>query len=450
MVIARLRPLSLAFAACAMSLAPHLVLAQDTIAATRWIHAGAVLDRPGKPARGESWIGLSGDKIVALSATRPVNVVDSAILDWSDKYVLPGLIDCHVHLVSDKAGVEGQLEEVTQTLPAAAYQAMINGHKTLAAGFTTVRNLGDGGGVTLALRDAINAGTVIGPRILDAGTSISVTSGHMDPRLGFAPHLQAAVFNGNNLCDGAAECRRAVRVQIGRGVDVIKIATTGGVNSRVGAGLGQQMFEDEAMAIVQTAHLAGKKVAVHAHGADGIALALKVGADSIEHGTMLDAQGITQMKKSGAFLVATLTTVNGYTARLAANPNAYDAVVKPKILWRIEITGKSFRKAVEAGVNIAFGTDAGVSMHGQNADEFELMVKHGMSPSQAIAAATINAAQLLGMADRLGSIEAGKQADLIAVSGDPTQDVQRLKSVQAVIKSGELVHSLAAPLLQTP
>lgn len=416
--------------------------------ANRWIHAGALLDQPGKAARGESWIGLAGDKIVAIRASRPDGVKDVDVVDWSDKFVLPGLIDCHVHLVSDKAGVEGQLEEVTQTLPAAAYQAMLNGHKTLAAGFTTVRNLGDGGGVTLALRDAINSGALVGPRILDAGSSISVTSGHMDPRLGFAPHLQQAVFTGENLCDGPAECRRAVRTQIGRGVDVIKIATTGGVNSRVGAGLGQQMFEDEALAIVQTAHLAGKKVAVHAHGADGVALALKVGADSIEHGTLLDAQGIEMMKKSGAYLVATLSTVNGYTARLAANPNAYDAVVKPKILWRIEITGKSFRKAVEAGVNVAFGTDAGVSMHGRNADEFELMVKHGMTPSQAIAAATINAAKLLGLADQVGSIEAGKQADLIAVSGDPTQDVQRLKSVQAVIKSGLLVHSAAAPLLR--
>lgn len=444
---ARMSVLTLAFAAALMTTTPRS-FAQDQQAPARWIHAGAVLDRPGRAARGESWIALAGEKIVAIQSTRPENVADRDIVDWSNYYVLPGLIDCHVHLDSDKAGVEGQLEQVTQSLPAAAYQAMINGHKTLAAGFTTVRNLGDGGGVTLALRDAINSGAIVGPRIIDAGNAISVTSGHMDPRLGFAPHLQAAVFGGNNLCDGADECRRAVRTQIGRGVDVIKIATTGGVNSRIGAGLGQQMFEDEAIAIVQTAHLAGKKVAVHAHGADGIALALKVGADSIEHGTLLDADGIALMKKSGAYLVATLSTVNGYTARLAANPNAYDAVVKPKILWRIEVTGKSFRKAVDAGVNIAFGTDAGVSMHGQNADEFELMVKHGMTPAQAIAAATTNAAALLGMADRLGSIEPGKQADLVAVSGDPTQDVQKLKAVQAVIKSGVLVHSPIQPLIR--
>jgi imidazolonepropionase-like amidohydrolase len=413
-----------------------------------WVHAGQLLETPLKKPRGESWIGIQAGKIIAIQSNKPADISTAQIVDLSDQFVLPGLIDCHVHLASDKAGIEGQLEQVTQSTPAAAYQALRNAHKTLAAGFTTVRNLGDGDGVTLALRDAINAGELIGPRIVDAGTSISVSAGHMDPRLGFAPHLQAAMNQAGNLCDGADDCRRAVRTQIARGVDVIKIATTGGVNSRIGAGLGQQMFEDEARAIVNTAHMAGKKVAVHAHGSDGVALALKVGADSIEHGTLLDAAGMRLMKSNGAFLVATMSTINGYKARLAANPDAYDAVVKPKILWRLSVTGKSFKQAHQAGVKIAYGTDAGVSMHGRNADEFALMLEHGMTPAQALAAATQNAAELLGLDKEIGSIAVGKQADMIAVASSPLTDMKVLTQVQHVIKGGRLVHSPDRPLIQ--
>ncbi len=414
------------------------------------VHAGKLLDRPGQAVRGESTLLITEGKIVEvragfLAATAFGQAADSKVIDLRRYFVLPGLIDAHVHLTSDKAGVAGQLAQVTDSVPSAAYEAAWNARKTLAAGFTTVRNLGDGDGVTLALRDAIAAGKALGPRIIDAGQSISVTSGHMDGRLGFVEELHAAIGD-HNLCDGASDCRKAVRRQIGRGVDVIKIATTGGVNSRIGAGIGQQMFADEAQAIVETAHLAGKKVAVHAHGNDGVRLALAAGADSIEHGTLLDANTIKMMKTKGSYLVATLSTINGYKARLAADPNAYSPAVLEKIKWRIGITGKSFRAAHNAGVNIAFGTDAGVSLHGRNADEFILMVEHGMRPAQAIHAATINAAKLLGIEATVGSLEAGKQADLIAVSGDPLQDVSILQRVQLVMKSGEVVHSVDQPL----
>jgi imidazolonepropionase-like amidohydrolase len=194
--------------------------------------------------------------------------------------------------------------------------------------------------------------------------------------------------------------------------------------------------------------MAGKKVAVHAHGSDGVALALKVGADSIEHGTLLDAAGMRLMKSNGAFLVATMSTINGYKARLAANPDAYDAVVKPKILWRLSVTGKSFKQAHQAGVKIAYGTDAGVSMHGRNADEFALMLEHGMTPAQALAAATQNAAELLGLDKEIGSIAVGKQADMIAVASSPLTDMKVLTQVQHVIKGGRLVHSPDRPLIQ--
>ena len=197
-----------------------------------------------------------------------------------------------------------------------------------------MRNLGDRDGVTLALRDAIAAGKVPGPRIIDAGVGISATSGHGDGTLGLGPEI-AEHAHEDNLCDGPEACRRAVRAQVRRGVDVIKIMTTGGVNSRIGAGLGKQMFDDEARALIETAHLYGKKVAVHAHGADGIALALRYGADSIEHGTLLDEEGVKLFLKSGAYYVPTLSTVNGYLERLAKDPNAYPPAVREKIEWRI-------------------------------------------------------------------------------------------------------------------
>lgn len=360
----------------------------------------------------------------------------ATLIDWSKDVVLPGLIDCHVHLTSDKAGIEAQLGQLTLSPAAKAFDAAVNARKTLAAGFTTVRNLGDEDGVTLALRDAIAAGKVPGPRILDAGTSISATSGHMDGALGFRDDMREAINSEGNLCDGADACRKAVRLQVARGVDVIKFATTGGVNSRIGLGLGAQMFDDEARAIVETAHLYGKRVAVHAHGADGIVMALKAGADSIEHGTLMDQAGLSLFAESGAYYVPTLSTINGYMERLRDNPNAYPPAVKRKIEWRISITGKALQLAHEAGVKIAFGTDAGVSLHGRNADEFELMVKFGMSTKQALMAATINAADLLDLTNEIGSLEAGKSADLIALPGDPFDDLTALKRVRAVIRAG--------------
>jgi imidazolonepropionase-like amidohydrolase len=406
------------------------------------IHAGRLLDRPGRPASGPSTLVVREGRIVAMheglqSAAALALPADTVVIDLSSRFVLPGLIDSHVHLDSDLAGVEGLLEGVTRSTPAAAYDAAVNARKTLRAGFTTVRNLGDGDGVTLALRDAIAAGKVDGPRIVDAGRSISATTGHMDATLGIREELHPAIDTAN-LCDGADDCRRAVRKQIARGADVIKFASTGGVNSRIGAGLGAQMFDDEAKAIVETAHLYGRKVAVHAHGADGIVMALNAGADSIEHGTLLDEAGVRAFLKAGAYYVPTLSTVNGYTERLAANPKAYTGEVLKKIQWRIGVTGKALRFAHARGVKIAFGTDAGVSKHGRNADEFELMVEHGMSPMDAIVAATVNAADLLGLADDIGTLEAGKAADLIAVDGDPLQDVRALKHVVFVMKAGRV------------
>lgn len=403
------------------------------------VQAGRLLDRPGQPARGPSTVVVRDGLIVEVRD----GFVDASawpgarVIDQRDRFVLPGLIDSHVHLVSDLGGQAGFLSAITENLPTHAYRAAENAEKTLMAGFTTVRNLGDDGGVTLALRDATAEHRLAGPRIVDAGNSISTTSGHMDGRLGFNDDFRETVPH-DNVCNGPESCREAVRLQVGRGADVIKIATTGGVNSRIGAGLGAQMFEDEARALIETAHLYGLKVAVHAHGADGINLALRLGADSIEHGTIFDDETLRLFRQSGAYYVPTLSTVNGYIERLEADPNAYPPEVLPKIRWRISITGESLRRAVPAGVRIAFGTDAGVSKHGRNADEFALMVQHGMTPMQALEAATVNAADLLGLADEIGSLEPGKRADIVAVDGDPLQDVTVLTDMDFVMRDGRV------------
>ena len=430
---------SVAVAAVLALAAPVTAQAQAQAGPVTLVQAGRLLDRPGQAPRGPSTVVVRDGRIVEIRD----GFVDAAafpgatVIDQRERFVMPGLIDSHVHLVSDLGGQAGFLSGVTENLPAHAFRAAENAEKTLMAGFTTVRNLGDEGGVTLALADETAAHRLPGPRIIDSGNSISTTSGHMDGRLGFNDDFRETIPH-DNVCNGVESCREAVRLQVGRGVRVIKIATTGGVNSRIGAGLGAQMFEDEARALIETAHLYGLKVAVHAHGADGVNMALRLGADSIEHGTIFDDETLRLFRQSGAYYVPTLSTVNGYLERLAADPNAYPPEVMPKIQWRISITGQSLRRAVPAGVRIAFGTDAGVSKHGRNADEFALMVANGMTPMTAIEAATVNAADLLGLSAEIGTLEPGKRADIIAVDGDPLTDVSVLTSMDFVMRDGRV------------
>jgi len=407
------------------------------LAAPTYIHAGRVIAVPGKAPLGPSTIIVDQGRIISVQQGHAAPPAGAALVDLRAKTVLPGLIDSHVHLDSDRGGEQELLAEVRDDLPLQAFEAQMNGMKVLRAGFTTVRNLGDDGGITLALRDAVKRGWVQGPRIVDAASSISTTGGHMDGRGALNDDLVAMMPEPENLCDSAESCRRAVRRQIDRGADVIKFATTGGVNS--GTGLATRMYEDEARELVRTAHAYGRKIAVHAHGADGIKLALRAGTDSIEHGTVMDDEVIRLFKQTGAYYVPTLSTVNGYLERLAKDPNAYTGAVKQQIEWRIGITGQSLQKAWPAGVKIAFGTDAGVSKHGRNADEFELMVKYGMPPVEAVKAATVNAADLLGLSNEIGTIAPGKSADIIAVDGDPLSDVAVLKQVDFVMARGEVV-----------
>ncbi len=418
--------LATAFAQATPAAAPQITV----------IHAGRLLDRPGRPPRGASTLIVQNGRVAQVLNGHQPAPAGARLIDLSDRFVLPGLIDSHVHLRSDAGGREALIEQVEGSVPKATLRAAWEARKTLQAGFTTVRNLGSPEGITLGLRDAINRGWAQGPRIVDAGRSISTTGGHMDPRNGLNPDFHGE-GEPDNVCDGPESCRRAVRLQIGRGVDVIKIATTGGVNS--GTGRARMAFDDETKALIDTAHMYGRKVAVHAHGASGVNAALAAGADSIEHGTEMDEETLRLFKRAGAFYVPTLSTVNGYLERLAANPNAYEPKVLEQIRWRIGITGQSLRQAHAAGVRIAFGTDAGVSKHGRNADEFELMVKHGMTPAAAIEAATVNAAELLGLSREIGTLEPGKDADLIAVTGDPLSDVTVLKRVGFVMADGRVV-----------
>lgn len=425
-----MRTLLLASAAILATASPSFA---QTAPAETWVHAGRLLDQPGKAPKGPSTLIIRNGRIAEVRSGLVAPPAGVRLIDQSSRFVLPGLIDSHVHLESDAGGNASLVEAVRSSDAQAAFRALANARKTLLAGFTTVRNLGDSTGATLALRDASADGTVLAPRIVDAGMSISTTAGHMDNRTDINDHL-AGGLTDDNVCDGAEDCRRAVRLQIRRHVDVIKIATTGGVNSGTGRAL--MAFPDEVKALVDTAHMYGRKVAVHAHGVAGVNAALAAGADSIEHGTEMDDETIKLFKQSGAFYVPTLSTVNGYIERLNADPNAYPPRVLEQIKWRIGITGQSLRKTYPAGVRIAFGTDAGVSKHGKNAEEFESLVKYGMPPSAAIVAATTNAAELLGLSKEIGSLEPGKAADLIAVDGDPTADVAVLKRVPFVMKGG--------------
>jgi imidazolonepropionase-like amidohydrolase len=413
-----------------------LMASPPAVAAPTYIHAGRLIAVPGKAVRGPSTIIVENGRITGVQDGFVAPAAGASVVDLRSRTVLPGLIDSHVHLRSDSGGREALIEVVEGSVPKGTLRTAFEARKTLLAGFTTVRNLGDGSGATLALRDMVAEGMAVGPRIVDAGRSISTTGGHMDPRNGLNPEFHPA-SGPDNVCDGPESCRRAVRLQIGRGADVIKIATTGGVNS--GTGRARMAFDDEVKALVDTAHMYGRKIAVHAHGAQGIRAAVLAGADSIEHGTEMDDEIIRLVARSGVYYVPTLSTVNGYLERLAKNPNAYEPKVLEQIRWRIGITGRSLQRAYPAGVKIAFGTDAGVSKHGRNADEFELMVKYGMPPAEAIKAATVNAADLLGLSAEIGTIEPGKSADIIAVAGDPLQDVTVLKTVDFVMARGEVV-----------
>ena len=402
------------------------------------IHAGTLIAQPGQAPMRNASVVVRGRQIAEVRSGF-VDVPGARVVDLRTSTVLPGLIDSHVHLDDLDDRLQRRLQENVIDHEDSAYIAMLNGRKTLLAGFTTVRDLGGEPRLILSLRDAVNAGSFAGPTIVAAGHGISGSGGHADPRNGRNRDAAMAVEDPGNVCNGGDDCRRAVREQVGFGADVIKITATGGVLSNVPGGLNQQMMDDEMRAVVLTARTFDRKVAAHAHGVDGINAALRAGVHSIEHGTFTNDETFRLYRQTGAYYVPTLLAP---AAALAdGQRGALTAAQYEKARQAAGNAEKSFARAIREGVKIAFGTDSGVSKHGDNAQEFALMVKNGMQPMAAIKSATIDAAELLGRSDRIGTIAPGKDADIIAVDGDPLANVRELESVAFVMKHGR-VHKL--------
>lgn len=399
------------------------------------IHAGYVLAKPGEGYLTRQTILVEDGRIVSITAgySKPR---DYTVINLRDAYLLPGLIDSHVHITGEN-GPDGRIKEFENSDVDTAFDGAAFALVTLKAGFTTVQDVGAPNDSIFGLRDAIARGAVAGPRLRASGGSVAVTGGHGDIN-GYSARVMAA-FTGANICNGADDCRRAVRQQIKEGADLIKITATGGVLSNTSAGLEQQFTDEELVAIVDAAHSMGRKVTAHAHGKSGVDAALRAGVDSIEHGTYLDAESIALFRDNGATLVPTVlagATVTGWTNEpwLPAASRAKAAEVGPLML-------EMLRRAHEGGVNVAFGTDTGVSRHGDNAQEFALMVEAGFTPEEAIRSATVVAAEHLEMSDDIGTLETGKYADIIAVTTDPLKDIRALEKVAFVMKGGEVYKS---------
>ncbi len=403
------------------------------------VHAGQLLAIPGEEVVGERTIVVVNDRISQV-VTGFVDATefskDAVYIDWSDRFVLPGLMDMHVHLLSE-IDVDSHADLLTVTPAIEALRGAKNARSTLYAGFTTVRDLGGTPEAIFAVRDAIANGDIEGPRIFATGSYLSATGGHGDVH-GLSIDLMKQ-WRAATICDGPYDCRRATRQAIKDGSDWIKVTATGGVLSDTTTGTDQQLTDDELQEIVATAHALGRKVAAHAHGVDGIIASLRAGVDSIDHGSFTNKEAIRLFKEKGTYLVPTLLPGRAVPEMMEGNPFFTDAI-KEKVLQVSASASENAGRAWREGVSIAFGTDTGVTPHGQNGREFALMVKAGIPEMDAIRSATVISAKLLGIADELGSIEVGKVADLIAVEGDPLKDVSTLENVRGVIKDGRLVH----------
>lgn len=396
------------------------------------VHCGHLLDVNSGKILDDMWVNSQGNVFTQVEKFKN----QSIDLDLSKQYCLPGLMDMHTHL-SHEYSKESYSEKFQLNEADYAIKSTLYAKRTLDAGFTTVRDLGDYFNVTIALKNAINNGTVQGPRIFTAAKALATTGGHADPSNGYRQGLYSNPGPKNGVINGPAQAAQAVRQRYQDGADLIKITATGGVLSQASSGDNAQFSMEELKAIINTANDYGFKVAAHAHGKEGMKRAIIAGVASIEHGTYLDDEIIKLMKKHGTYLVPTLIAGEWVTEKSKV-PGFFPAVVAKKAATIGPIIAGSFEKAHKAGVKIAFGTDSGVSAHGDNGQEFALMVKAGMSPIKAIQAATINAADLLGQSDHLGSIEAGKYADMIVVDENPIENIKTLENVQVVIKSGKV------------
>lgn len=411
-------------------LAATPAFAQD--AATVAVRAGRLVDPVAGRVLTDQTILIAGERVAWVGPTAQAQIPAGArAIDLSNATVLPGLIDAHVHLTSE-ADVHG-LRRLTRPTVRAAIDGVGNARDTLMAGFTTVRNLGAPGFADVALRNAINDGGVLGPRMLVSGPTVSMTGGHGDENS--LPQEYGA--SGDGVADGPWGLRQRVRTNIRFGADVIKFTGTGGVLS-AGTSVGAQQFTEEEMrAIIDEAHLAGRRVAVHAHGAAGIKTAVRAGVDSVEHASLIDDEGIQLARRNNATLVMDIYVSDYILAEGESVGMLEESLAKERQVGAAQ--RESFRRAHAAGVRIVYGTDAGVYPHGLNGRQFAYMVRYGMTPMQAIRSATSDAADLLGWGDRVGRIAPGYFADLVAVPGDPLSDIAVLETIPFVMKGGVVV-----------
>ncbi len=396
------------------------------------IHCGVLIDGDSDKPQKVMSVLIQEDKIIDVTEGYVNAGENDNLIDLNNFTVLPGLMDMHVHL-SGESNPKKYMERFTLNLDDFAYQSTMFAERTLLAGFTTVRDLG--GPINTSLRNAINSGKVVGPRIFSAGKSIATTGGHADPTNGMKYELMGDPGPSKGVVNGIADSRKAVRQRYKNGADLIKITATGGVLSVAKNGENPQFKEDEILEIVKTANDYGMHVAAHAHGAEGMKRAIRSGVKSIEHGTLMDKEAMGLMKKMGTYYVPTISA-GEFVAEKAEIEGYYPEVVRPKAKKIGPKIKETFKRAHESGVKIAFGTDSGVSYHGDNANEFLYMVEAGMKPMDAIKTATKTAAELLGVETSLGTIKPNKKADIIAVTKNPLNDISTLKEVSFVMKNG--------------
>ena len=428
--------LAIIFTTCVCAQPPAQSPAAKPASKITYIKAGRLFDGTGDRYRENVVIVVQDDRIQAVNPAGSGSIPrDATVIDLSHATVLPGLIDCHTHLGS-RADRYDEIYYFKDTPFQSAFAAVVHARKTLEAGFTSVRDVGSLPFLAVDLRNAINEGLVPGPRIVASGPAISITGGHGDLN-NFSPQTQVTMFpeeRNFQIADGVDQVRHVVRAQLKYGVDVIKILATGGVLSRGDSPGAPQFTLEELKAAAEEAHMAGRKIAAHAHGSQGIKNAILAGVDSVEHASMIDDEGLRLAKEHGTYLVMDIYNDDYILGKAVEFGLPPENVEKEKMVGKAQ--RENFQKAVQAGAKMAFGTDAGVYPHGDNARQFFYMVKYGMTPAQAIRAATSSAADLIGRAKDVGSIEAGKYADIIAVSADPLQDVRALEKVQFVMKGG--------------
>lgn len=408
------------------------IFSQGLFAQRTLIYCGKLIDPKSLRLLSEMTIIIDGKIVTDVQKGYTAGLPNDQVIDLKNRTVMPGLIDCHVHLEGETTS--DQVKEFRQNIADIAFESTVYAKTTLMAGFTTVRDVG-GVGVNIALRNAIRNGIVIGPRVYTAGIAISTTGGHADPTVGYRKDLMGDPGPISGVANGREECMKAVRERYKEGADLIKITASGGVLSLEKDGSGPQFSEEEIRAIVETAKDYGMRVAAHAHGSEAMKRAIRAGVNSIEHGTYMDDEAILLFIKYGTWYVPTIIAGKSVSDS-ARKPGYFPAIITTKALAVGPLIQATFSRAYKAGVKIAFGTDAGVYAHGKNWMEMKYMNEGGMPVMEVIRSATVSAADLIGISDRAGSIEKGKWADIIAVDGDPTQDIRVMGNMKFVMKEG--------------